>query len=140
MLVEFTAKETNPAAPILTTQYICNLACIGLHHWYLIKLLYSNLHSTNINYKFYDYKVIEFDNILGASVKQNLVIDKDFSEITNEELVTPSSLSSLKSCNENPAQDDSFEATIDKENVFENDKTYRMSQNEASNQDKIDAR
>lgn len=93
-----------------------------------------------INYSFYDYKVIEFDNILGASVKQNLVIDKDFSEITNEELVTPSSLSSLKSCNENPAQDDSFEATIDKENVFKNDKTYRMSQDEASNQDKIDAR
>ena len=92
------------------------------------------------NYKFYDYKVIEFDNILGASVKQNLVIDKDFSEITNEELVTPSSLSSLKSCNENPVQDDAFEATIDKENVFENDKTYRMSQDEASNQDKIDAR
>ena len=138
MLVEFTATETNPAAPIVTAQYICNLACIGLHHWYLIKLFYSNLDATNI--KFYDYKVIEFDNILGASVKQNLVIDKEFSEITNEELVTPSSLSSLKSCNENPAQDDSFEATINKENVFTNDKTYRMSQDEASNQDEIDAR
>ena len=96
--------------------------------------------ATNIDYKFYDYKVIEFDHILGASVKQNLVIDKDFSEITNEELVTPSSLSSLKSCNENPAQDDSFEATIDKENIFKNDKTYRITQDEASNQDKIDAR
>ena len=92
------------------------------------------------NYTFYDYKVIEFDNILGASVKQNLVIDKDFSEITNEELVTPSSLSSLKSCNENPAQDDSFEATVDKENVFKSDKTYRMSQDEEGDQDEIDAR
>ena len=92
------------------------------------------------NHKFCDYKVIEFDNILGASVKQNLVIDKDFSEITNEELVTPSSLSSLKSCNENPAQDDSFEATVDKENVFKSDKTYRMSQDEEGDQDEIDAR
>ena len=139
MLVEFTAKETNPAASIITTQYICNLACIGLHHWYVIKLLYSQF-GCSINYKFYDYKVIEFDNILGASVKQNLVIDKDFSEITNEELVTPSSLSSLKSCNENPAQDDSFEATIDKENLYKGDKIYHMSQDEESDQDKIDTR
>lgn len=139
MLVEFTAKETNPAAPIVTAQYIYNLTCIRLHHWYLINVLYSNLDAKLQIYD-YKYKVIEFNNILGASGKQNLVIDKDFSEITNEELVTPSSLSSLKSCNENPAQDDSFEATIDKENVFENDKTYRMSQDEASNQDKIDAR
>ena len=95
------------------------------------------------NYKFYDYKVIEFDNILGASVKQNLVIDKDFSEITNEELVTPSSLSSLKSCNENPVQDDAFEDTIDKENLYKSaicDKIYHMSQDEESDQDKIDTR
>ena len=94
------------------------------------------------NYKFYDYKykVIEFNNILGASGKQNLVIDKDFSEITNEELVTPSSLSSLKSCNENPAQDDSFEATIHKDNLFKGDEIYHTSQDEESDQDKIDTR
>ena len=92
------------------------------------------------NYTFYDYKVIEFDNILGASLKQNLVIDKDFSEITNEELVTPSSLSSLKSCNENTVQDDAFEATIDKENLLKGDKIYHMSQDEESDHDKIDKR
>ena len=92
------------------------------------------------NYKFCDHNVIEFNYILGASGKQNLVIDKDFSEITNEELVTPSSLSSLKSCNENPVQDDAFEATIDKGNSFKCDKIYHMSQDEESDQNKIDTR
>ena len=105
-------------------------------------MFYTLIWMQQTNYKFYDYKykVIEFNNILGASGKQNLVIDKDFSEITNEELVTPSSLSSLKSCNENPVQDDAFEATIDKENLYKGDKIYHMSQDEEGDQDKIDTR
>ena len=46
----------------------------------------------------------------------------------------------LKSCNENPVQDDAFEATIDKENLYKGDKIYHMSQDEESDQDKIDTR
>ena len=55
--------------------------------------------------------------------KQILSIDKDESVVTNEELITPSSFSSLKSCNEISAQEEVPDAL-----VFDSDRS--MSKNE----------
>ena len=80
---------------------------------------------------------IIFNLLSDESVRQNLLLGREGSLVTNEELITPSSLSSLKSCTEVCVQKEVPDCSISNKGILKKEENSLLPITKENNDNEV---